>query len=265
VAPDAQSLPRTSLAGILPPPHLNVFSTDLNCIGHRGAAGYEPENTLRSIRRALDLGVDGVEVDVQLVDGELVIFHDSKLERTTNGRGYLSRQTFAALRALDAGLGEQIPTLREVCDIMRGPAFLNIELKGRGTAAPVAALIERLVKEEGRSYADFLVSSFSVRELKVFRLEGTCEIPVGLLLARPTHFWRRIARLLNAATVNPSARFVSEKMVEQAHAQGWKVFPYTVNVPEQIRRMREMGVDGVFTDFPDRVLSLRERQTGSPD
>lgn len=229
-------------------------SSDLICIGHRGAAGYEPENTLRSIRRALEFGVHGIEIDVQLVDGELVVFHDAKLERTTNGTGYLSRQTFASLRELDAGHGERIPTLLEVCELVRGRAFLNIELKGPGTAAPVSAVITRLVEKEGWSFDSFLVSSFTVRELQVLRREGPCEIPVGLLLSRPTHFWRRIASLLQAAAVNPSARFVSEKMVRQAHSEGWKVFPFTVNEAVQIQKMRAIGVDGVFTDFPDRVL-----------
>src|SRR5947208_10529090 len=90
---------------------LNLPMSGLLCIGHRGACGHEPENTLRSIRRALELGAQGVEIDVRFVDGELVVFHDARLERTTNGRGQLARKSFADLRALDAGLGERIPTL----------------------------------------------------------------------------------------------------------------------------------------------------------
>ncbi|HWB60056.1 MAG TPA: glycerophosphodiester phosphodiesterase family protein, partial [Chthoniobacteraceae bacterium] len=84
------------------------------CIGHRGAKGLEPENTLRSIRRALDLGVDGVEIDAWFVDGEVIVIHDDTLERTTNGHGLVQEQTFDYLRSLDAGKGEKIPTLREV-------------------------------------------------------------------------------------------------------------------------------------------------------
>ena len=79
---------------------------DFLCIGHRGAAGWEPENTLRSIRRALELGAHGIEIDVRLVDGELIVFHDARLERTTNGRGVVARKKLADLRALDAGLGD---------------------------------------------------------------------------------------------------------------------------------------------------------------
>ena len=101
------------------------------CIGHRGACGHEPENTLRSIRRALELGAHGVEIDVRLVHGELLVMHDAKLDRTTNGRGYLARKSLEVLRALDAGQGERIPTLREVFETVHRRAFINIELKGR--------------------------------------------------------------------------------------------------------------------------------------
>ena len=112
----------------------------LLCIGHRGAMGHAPENTLRSIRKALELGAPCVEVDVYWVDGRLVVFHDDRLERTTNGVGYLNAQTFEQLRALDAGDGERIPTLEEVCELIDARACPNIELKGPGTAEPGARL-----------------------------------------------------------------------------------------------------------------------------
>src|SRR6187455_3135798 len=92
------------------------------CIGHRGACGHEPENTLRSVRRALELGAHGIEIDVHYVHGELLVIHDAKLERTTNGRGYISRKSLADLRALDAGQGERIPTLREVFETVNRAA-----------------------------------------------------------------------------------------------------------------------------------------------
>ena len=118
-------------------------------IGHRGARGHEPENTLRSVRRALALSAHGVEIDVWFVDGELIVIHDAKLERTTNGHGYVSRKTFAQLRALDAGEGERIPTLREVFETVDRRAVIHIELKGRRTAGPVRALIAEFVDRRG--------------------------------------------------------------------------------------------------------------------
>jgi glycerophosphoryl diester phosphodiesterase len=221
------------------------------CIGHRGAAGHEPENTLRSVRRALEMGVDGVEIDVRLVHGELLVMHDAKLDRTTNGQGLLARKSLAVLRSLDAGKGEQIPTLREVIEAVKRRAFLNIELKGRRTAEPVCALIREFVHQRGWQYGDFLVSSFLRAELRAITDR---QIPIGLLLTRPTRLYALSARRVRANAVNPAARFVTARFVADAHLRGWRVFPYTANAPAEIARLRKLGVDGVFTDFPERVI-----------
>ena len=221
-------------------------------IGHRGARGHEPENTLRSVRRALELGAHGIEIDVWFVDGELIVIHDAKLDRTTNGRGYVSRKTFAQLRALDAGLGERIPTLREVFETVDRRAFINIELKGRRTAGPVRALIAEFVERHGRRYEDFVVSSFLRTELRAIT---DPRIPIALLLTRPTKLYALSAQSVRASSVNPALRFVTQRFVEDAHRRGLKVFVYTVNEPADLVRMREWGVDGVFTDFPERALA----------
>src|SRR6056297_2287931 len=102
-------------------------------IGHRGAMGYEPENTLRSFKKAIELNVDMVELDVYVCSsGELVVIHDDKVDKTTNGKGYVSEKSFDELRKLDAGMGEKIPTLQEVLDLIDKRAKVNIELKGKG-------------------------------------------------------------------------------------------------------------------------------------
>ena len=223
------------------------------CIGHRGARGHEPENTLRSVRRALELGAHGIEIDVWFVDGELIVIHDAKLERTTNGHGYVSRKTFAQLRALDAGKGERIPTLREVFETVDRRAFINIELKGRRTAGPVRALIAEFAEQRGWRFEDFVVSSFHRAELRAI---SDPRIPVALLLARPSRLYALSARRVRASAVNPALLFVTRRFVEDAHRRGLKVFVYTVNTPADIVRMRKLGVDGVFTDFPERALAL---------
>ena len=222
------------------------------CIGHRGACGHEPENTLRSVRRALELGAQGIEVDVYFVDGELVVFHDAKLDRTTNGKGVLARKTFAFLRTLDAGMGERIPTLREVFEEVGRRAFINVELKGARTAKPVSALIHEYVTRHRWHYEDFMVSAFNRSEL---RAVTDPKIPIALLLTKPTRLYGLSARRVRASAVNPAARFVTKKFVENAHARGLRVFPYTVNAPAEIARLRHIGVDGVFTDFPERVVA----------
>lgn len=219
------------------------------CIGHRGAAGHEPENTLRSIRRALELGADGIEIDVYAVHGELLVIHDTTLDRTTNGRGRLTDHTLEELRALDAGHGERIPTLAEVFDTVDQRALINIELKGRETAVPTLALIERYVNERGWRHEDFLVSSFRRRELRA--LKGT-PVRRGVLFVRSPWGFARTARDLGAWSVHFDVHFLREKQVSEAHRLGLKVFVYTVNNPGEIARCRAWGVDAIFSDFPDR-------------
>jgi glycerophosphoryl diester phosphodiesterase len=225
----------------------------LLCIGHRGACGHEPENTLRSVRRALDLGAHGIEIDVYFVDGEIIVIHDAKLDRTTNGKGYVARKSLSYLRSLDAGKGECIPTLREVIETVDRRAFINIELKGRRTAEPVARLIAEFVATRGWRYEDFLVSSFNRRELRAI---DDPRVPIGLLLTRPSRLYALSARRVRASAVNPAARFVTARFVEDAHRRGLRVFAYTVNAPGEIARLRRLGVDGVFTDFPERVVGV---------
>ncbi len=215
---------------------------DFLCIAHRGASGYEPENTLLAVRKALEFGADGVEVDVYNVEGELMVIHDDTLERTTNGRGTVAGKSAAYLRSLDAGKGERIPFLREVVDAVAGRAFLNVELKGPDTALLAKDL---LAGKDG-----VLVSSFDHRELA---RAAHCGIPVGVLWTRPPRGWEKIVSGLQADSVNIALHSVRLPFVEKAHALGMKVFVYTVNNPADIERMRGMGVDGVFTNFPDRV------------
>src|SRR5882724_4137122 len=221
------------------------------CIGHRGAGGHEPENTLRSIRRALELGAHGIEIDVRLVHGELLVMHDGKLDRTTNGHGYLVRKSLAALRELDAGKGERIPTLREVFETVNRRAFINIELKARRTARSVCTLIQEFVQKHGWRYEDFLVSSFNRAELRAVH---DPKIPIGLLLTRPTRLYGLSARRVRACAVHPAVRFVTARFVADAHRRGLRVFPYTANATTEIARLRKLGVDGVFTDYPERVV-----------
>ena len=220
-------------------------------IGHRGAAGHEPENTLRSFRRALELGADGVELDVRLsADGELVVFHDAALQRVTDGRGPLARRTLDQLRACDAGRGERIPTLREVFESVDRRAFINIELKARGTARAVEALIAEFIAQRGWEPEHFIVSSFLRRELALIR---DPRVRRGVLFTRPGLGWAALAQRLNAWSVHPGARWTGARFVRAAQRRGWRVIPYTVNDPRELARLRGIGVDGVFTDFPDRV------------
>jgi glycerophosphoryl diester phosphodiesterase len=225
----------------------------LFCFGHRGARGHEPENTVRSVRRALALGADGVEVDVYFVDGQLVVIHDDTLERTTNGRGRVMKKSFDYLRSLDAGAGEHIPTLAEIFDAVNRRAVINVELKGPHTAAPVVALIAEYVDRHGWSYDDFLVSSFDHARIQEAR-QHCLGLRTGALIMRTPRGLAKFAEAMGAWSVNASKRCVTPKLVADAHQRGLKVFVFTINEPEEIARMRALGVDGVFSDFPERVV-----------
>ena len=224
----------------------------LLCIGHRGAMGHAPENTLSSIRKAIMMGAPCMEIDVYFVDGHLVVFHDDRLERTTDGTGYLCEQSFDYLRSLDAGNGEKIPTLEEVCAEIESKACLNIELKGTETAAPVVDLITQLV-DDGWDINRFLVSSFHHRELlEVKRLNQ--DIKLGALVKGIPVDDAKFAEDLGAFSVHPSLAFVDQRFVDDAHERGMRVYVYAVDHPEDLVRMQGIGVDGVFTGYPERVL-----------
>lgn len=225
------------------------------CIGHRGAKGLEPENTLRSVRRALRLGVDGVEVDVYFVDGELIVIHDDTLKRTTNGRGRVEERSFDSLRLLNAGKGEKIPTLREVFDTVGGRAFINVELKGGGTAGPVLRLIGEYLGAPGWAKKSFLVSSFNHGELAKLCGKG---IRLGALFSGKADYVP-VARSLGAYSINIASWLVDEGVVAATHEAGMKIFVYTINSAEMMARLAAIGVDGIFTDRPDRFpTSLRK-------
>lgn len=223
--------------------------------------GHAPENTIASIQTALELGVDCIEIDVYVVEGHLVVFHDQRLERTTNGSGFIWDQTFEYLRALDAGKGEQIPTLTEVCHHINNRVGLNIELKGPNTAAPVVEFIADQTLQ-GSSKELFLVSSFDPEALtEVKQLDP--ELKIGVLTREPLQTGSRFAANFGAYAIHPAAEKINQPWIDEAQAQGLKIFAYTVNQPRQIHAMRELGVDGIFTNFPERVTS-RHRKNDSP-
>ena len=225
----------------------------LLCIGHRGAMGHAPENTLSSIRKALELGAPCIEVDVYYVDEHLVVFHDERLERITKAVGYLQEQSFEYLRTLDAGDGQRIPTLQEVCDEIDAKACLNIELKGAHTAGPVVELIASYV-DQGWFKDSFLVSSFDHSELlEVKRLDK--DIKLGMLMPALPVEDATLADALGPFSVHAALDSVDRRFVDDAHNIGLKVYVYTVNHTEDISKMYLLGVDGVFTNFPERVLA----------
>lgn len=217
-------------------------------IGHRGAAGLRPENTLPSFVEAVRLGVDAVELDVQSVQGTLIVLHDDRVDRTTNGRGTVAELSLEELRRLDAGNGARVPLLDEVFEVIPPHVGINVELKGADTAEPLAQFLRN------RPSRDVLVSSFDHDELRRFHAASP-DVPVAPLFSR----WRRdaihVARELAAWSINVALRATTAERVRQVCAAGLELLVYTVNDPLQARHLVGMGVSGLFTDFPDRITA----------
>ena len=222
-------------------------------VGHRGAMGYAPENTLLSFQKAMKLGVDMIELDVHVCkSGELVVIHDETVDRTTNGHGYIAEMNLQELQKLDAGKGEHIPTLREVLKFIDRKVKINIELKGKKTAQPTCKVIQEYVRDRLWQNDDFLVSSFDYDELKVCR-EPSLSIALGILISEQEFNYAEITKELGAKAVIPEYLLVNEKYVNDAHERGLQVMVWTVNEKNNIARMKQMGVDGIISNYPDRL------------
>jgi glycerophosphoryl diester phosphodiesterase len=213
-------------------------------MGHRGAAALEPENTLLSIRRAMDLGVDAVEVDVHLTrDKQIVVIHDETVERTTNGSGPVAGYDLDGIQKLDAGKGQRIPTLQEVIDLVRAKVRLVVELKGPGTEAPVTALIR-----ENDFFQDSYVISFWHKMVQRVK-QSEPRIKTGVLLVGcPVDV--SIATRAGADALVMRYNFVDKEFVEMAHAQSLKVFVWNIDDRSLVAPYAAMGVDGIGTNDP---------------
>ncbi len=222
-------------------------------IGHRGAKGHVTENTLASFAKALELGVQAIELDVHVcATGELVVFHDVTVDRLTNGTGEVAKFSQAELKALDVRGGHSIPTLREVLDLVNRQCLVNIEMKCRHTAQPVSAIIEEYIAKNGWAYADFIVSSFQYGELKDMSSLNP-NVPLGVLTEASVHQAWEWADAFNAVALHPHYTLLTESNVTKAQEAGYKIYTFTVNEPADIAHIKALGVDGIITDFPDRI------------
>lgn len=214
-------------------------------IAHRGASAYEPENTLASFKKAIDMNADMIEFDVRCTqDSHLVVIHDKKVDRTTDGSGLVGHKTLSELIELDAGNGQKIPTLDEVLELFRGKTRFAIELKENGLEDKIVKQIKKHGLEE-----DSFVISYSPKRLKVIKyLEPS--IKTGLISFLSMNF---IKNALNcgADAVAPFHWFVSKNTVQKARENGLHLFTYVVDESVKARVLRERGVQGIVTNRPD--------------
>lgn len=226
--------------------------------GHRGAAAYEPENTIRSFKRALSVGVDAVELDVHLSrEGQVMVIHDATVDRTTDGHGSVSSLTFGQLRRLDAGLGERIPTLREVIDLVRGRAVLQVELKGENTERPVVKLVE-----ESGCEGIVRLTSFDHRRVRQAKALNPSIASGVLFVCRPVDPVG-LARDAAADALHVHYSMVDREMVTSAHASGLMVSVWNVDDADEAESVASLGVDAIGSNKPDVVIGrLRMKGLG---
>jgi glycerophosphoryl diester phosphodiesterase len=222
-------------------------------IAHRGAKGYEPENTLRSFQKALDLNADGIELDVHLSsDGHIIVIHDETIDRTTNGKGFVNTFSLAELKSFLIDGHYKIPTLDEVFTLVNKKCLINIELKGLGTASKAVALIEEYISEKNWNYKNFIFSSFDW-DLLQETSNLNSNIPIGVLTEEDLDTALAFAEKIKAYSIHPDYQLLNAENVKQMQEKGFLVFPWTVDKEEDIQRIKSYNVDGIISDFPDRL------------
>ena len=229
-------------------------------IGHRGAAGTVPENTLASVQHALHCEADWIEIDVRLAAGNIIVLHDETVDRTTNGAGRVDDKDFDSLRALDAGGGERIPLLGEVIELIDATAGLNIEIKQNGIVAAVNAICTEHMDRNEAWRDRFMLSSFLPEVVAALAHEPPAHCLVAVLSDRDPYEHLQQALRQRAYSLNIALALLDENIVAEAHAAGLKLLVFTVNTEADIERCLAIGVDGIFTDHPARALRIRDAQ-----
>jgi len=231
----------------------NMKEDNFLVIGHRGAMGYETENTLASIQKALDFKVDMIEIDVfNIKSGETVVFHDERLERISNAGGSIEEYNIADLKKVILDGNHSIPLLQDVLKLIDNKVALNIELKGVNTAGRVNFITDFYIKKRGWTLDNIVISSFNWDELREMRRINP-DIAIAVLTEENPIDAIPVAKELKAIAINPWFKKLTAAQTKQIQKEGFKVYTYTVNEPDDIARMREYGVDGIFTNYPDRA------------
>ena len=223
-------------------------------IAHRGASGQglAPENTLVAFRLALELGADLVELDAHRTkDGHIVVIHDDSLDRTTDRFGKIRDLTLGEIIDADAGQGERVPTLHEALELMAAHALVLIEIKPEDITADVIQTIN-----EADAAGDVVIQSFHPEVIaEAFRLAP--DIPRGLLFGQGNDMACRAASVA-AGVVVPSYSLLNDETVHEIHLRGLGLWTYTVDDDATMRRMIELGVDGIITNYPNRLKEISD-------
>src|SRR5882724_11727949 len=228
-------------------------------IAHRGASGHCPENTRAAFLRAIELGADLVELDCQVTrDGAVVVIHDETLDRTTSGHGRVRDHTLREIKALDAGRwfgpqfeGEEVLTLEEAVELLHGNVGLNLEIKGEDSPGRLEIQCVGIVRSL-RFFDQTVFSSFTPARMRLVRDLGE-DARIGILVDRGGS-WNAaltLAAELGAEAIHPERTLVRAATVSEAHRLSLEVRTWPVNRPNDILSLAAVGVDGIFSDYPE--------------
>ncbi len=256
---------------------------EFEIIAHKGASGSAPENTLAAFQKALDLGVDMIELDVRHTkDSEVIVFHDQLLDRTTNGKGDVHDFTLAEIKELSAGMwgewardstfaNERVPTLKEALDLINGQCKVLIEVKHMDHALyhDFALKLVDVIREEKDGFEWCILQSYEddyLIEAKEYEprvqtkklLVGEDSTPLLAFYVETRVHLGRGGKEMPLAALNPHYETLSPRRIFRMHSRGYKVYTYPVNERDDMIKMLNMGVDGIITDFPSRLIEIRE-------
>ncbi len=226
-------------------------------IGHRGAAGHAVENTLASIDKAVSLGCEMIEVDIRrCASGELVVFHDNTTTRIAGTSLRISETDYTTLRGLALPSQQHIPLLTELLDhLVTTDMILCIELKEEGLTESLLPLLQQAC-QQGWNPERLLVISFFHQEVHYLKQQWP-ELPVGVAFTGAPLSLAQMAVEVKAQTLHLHHQFVTDAMVTDAHQHGIHVMVWTVNEPEEITHAWQRGVDGITSDYPERIHRYR--------
>ena len=257
-----------------------IKNENFEVIAHKGASGYAPENTMAAFQLALDMGVDMIAIDVRNTkDEEIVVFHDETLDRTTSGSGFVHDYTLEEIKQLDAGswfdskFGEErVPTLKEVLDLVDGKCKVVVEIKHQDHPHYhdfSQKLIDIIRQEENgfdwvilESYEnDYLEEAHAYDERIQTKqlLIGEESTPLLAFYVESRMHLGRSEKADQMKALNPHFATLSPRRIFRMHARGYKVYTYTVNEPDEMIKMLNMGVDGIITDYPDKLIEIRRQ------
>ncbi|NMA95372.1 MAG: glycerophosphodiester phosphodiesterase [Clostridiales bacterium] len=236
-------------------------------IAHRGASAHAPENTMPAFELAIEMGAEGIELDVHLSkDNEVVVIHDATINRTSDGEGIVKDMTLEELRKFDFGKwfgdefeGTHIPALKEVLELLKDwDGLLNIEIKGHieiyaGIEQRVIDLIEAYNMKDNVIISAF--NHFYLRNIKNIDPDIKIGLLYGVGLVEPWLY----AKNIGAEALHPSYHAIDSELIDGCRKSNVILNPYTIDEIEDIRRMIDLGVDGIITDYPDRVLAVRDK------